>query len=95
MQGSITPDGPLTTYDTIGCRRVSNNNSTMDKPTKYFDSTRKPCKKTGSRGSSQISYLTEKLTKLEKKLNKSKKHSKKRARDSSDTDIDSERVYGS
>ena len=41
----------------------------MDKPTKYFDSARKPCKKTGSRDYSQISYLTEKLTKLEKKLN--------------------------
>jgi len=73
----------------------------MDKPTKYFDSTRKPCKKTGSGDSSQISlsYLTEKLTKLEKKLNKSKKHSnsKKRARYLSDSDIDSdhERVYGS
>ena len=39
------------------------------------------------------------MTKLEKKLNKSKKHSnsKKRARDSSDSDINSdhERVYGS
>jgi len=44
-----------------------------------------------------MAYLTEKLTKLEKKGNKSKKHSKKRARDSSDSDIDSdhERVYGS
>jgi len=91
------PDGPLTTYDTRVCRRVSNDSSTMDKPTKYFNSTRKPCKKTGSGDSSQISYLTEKLTKLEKKLNKSKKHSKKRAHDSSDSDIDSdqERVYGS
>ena len=69
----------------------------MDKPTEYFDSARKPCKKTGSRDSSQMAYLTEKLTKLEKKLNKSKKHSKKCARDSSDSDIDSdqERVYGS
>jgi len=69
----------------------------MDKPTKYFDSARKPCKKTGSGDSSQMAYLTEELTKLEKKLNKSKKHSKKRARDSSDSDLDSyhERVYGS
>jgi hypothetical protein len=62
----------------------------MDKPTKYFDSARKPCKKTGSGDSSQMAYLTEKLTKLEKKLNKSKKHSKKRARDSSDSDLDSD-----
>jgi hypothetical protein len=69
----------------------------MDKPTKYFKSARKPCKKTGSGDSSQMAYLTKKMTKLEKKLNKSKKHSKKRARDSSDSDIDSdhERVYGS
>ena len=61
----------------------------MDKPTKYFNSARKPCKKTGSGDSSQISYLTEKLTKLKRKLKKSKKHSKKRARDSSDSDSDS------
>ena len=69
----------------------------MDKPTKYFNSTRKPCKKTGSGDSSQMACLTEKLTKLEKKLYKSKKHSKKRACDSSDSDLDSdhERVYGS
>jgi len=69
----------------------------MDTPTKYFHSARKPCKKTGSRDSSQMAYLTEKLTKLKKKLNKSKKHSKKCARDSSDSDINSdhERVYGS
>jgi len=96
---SNTPDGPFTTYDTRVCCRVSNDSSTIDKPTKYFNSARKPCKKTGSGDSSQISYLTEKLTKLKKKLNKSKKHSKKRARDSSasysDLDSDHERVYGS
>ena len=44
----------------------------MDKPTEYFDFARKTCKKTGSGDSSQIAYLTENLT----KLNKSKKHSK-------------------
>ena len=49
-----------------------NESSTMDKPTEYFDSARKTCKKTGSGDSSQIAYLTENLT----KLNKSKKHSK-------------------
>jgi hypothetical protein len=38
-----------------------------------------------------MSYLTEKLTKLEKEPNKSKMHSKKRARDASDSDIDSDR----
>jgi len=69
----------------------------MDKPTEYFDSARKPYKKTGSGDSSQMAYLSEKFTKLEKKLIKSKNHSKKRAHDSSDSDIDSdqERVYGS
>jgi len=69
----------------------------MDKPTKYFDSARKPYKKTGSGDSSQMAYLTEKLTKLERKLNKSIKHSKKRAHDSPESDLDSdqERVYGS
>ena len=65
----------------------------MDKPTEYFDSARKTCKKTGCGDSSQMAHLTENLT----KLNKSKKHSKKRARVSSDSDLDSdhERVYGS
>jgi len=58
----------------------------MDKPTEYFDSARKPCKKTGSRDSSQMAYLTENLT----KLNKTKKHSKKRACYSSDSDLDSD-----
>ena len=69
--------GPLDKYLINGsptrvCRRVSNKSSTMDKPTEYFDSARKTCKKTGSGDSSQIAYLTENLT----KLNKSKKHSK-------------------
>jgi len=69
---SNTPDRPFTTCDTRVYRRVSNESSTMDKPTEYFDSARKTCKKTGSGDFSQIAYLTENLT----KLNKSKKHSK-------------------
>ena len=73
MQGSNTPDRPFTTYNTRVCCRVSNDSSTMDKPTEYFDSARKPCKKIGSGDSSQMAYLTENLTKLKKKLNKSKK----------------------
>jgi len=80
------PDRPLTTYDTRVCCRVSNESSTMDKPTEYFNSARKTCKKTGSRDSSQMTYLTENLTKLKK----SKNRSKKRARDSSDSDLDSD-----
>jgi len=58
----------------------------MDKPTEYFDSAKKPWNKPGSGDSSQMTYLTENLT----KLNKSKKHSKKRARYSSDSDLDSD-----
>jgi len=58
----------------------------MDKPTEYFDSASKSCKKTGSGDTSQMAYLTENLT----KHNKSKKHSKKRARDLSDSDLDSD-----
>ena len=57
----------------------------MDKPTEYFDSARKTCKKTGSGDSSQIAYLTENLT----KLNKPKKHSKT-CRYLSDSDLDSD-----
>ncbi len=37
-----------------------------------------------------MAYLTEKLAKLEKKLKKTKKHSKKRARDSLDSDSNSD-----
>ena len=64
--------------------------SSKDKPTKPFNPAKKTWKKTGSGDSSQMAYLTEKLTKLEKKLKKSKKHGKKRARDSSDSDSDSD-----
>ena len=94
---AVRTDGPLTTHNTSEFRRFLKDGNPMDKPTKYFNSTRKPCKKTGSGDSSQMACLTEKLTKLEKKLYKSKKHSKKRACDSSDSDLDSdhERVYGS
>jgi hypothetical protein len=83
-------DGPFTTHDTIECRRFSKDGSPKDKPTKPFDSTKKPWKKTGSEASSQITYLTEKLMKLEKIHKKTKKHSKKRARDESDSDSDSD-----
>jgi hypothetical protein len=58
----------------------------MDKPTEYFDSARKTCKKTGSGDSSQMAYLTENLT----KLNKSKKHSKKCTRYTSDNVLHSD-----
>ncbi len=64
----------------------------MDKPTEYFDSARKTCKKTGSGDSSQIAYVTENLTSL---INL--KSTVKCARYSSDSDLDSDhgRLYGS
>jgi hypothetical protein len=87
-------DGPFTTHNTDECRRFNKDGSQKDRPTKPFDSAKKPAwKKPGGGDSSQMAYLTEemtKMTKLVKKLKKSKKHSKKRARDSSDSDSDSD-----
>ena len=83
-------DGPFMTHDTIECRRFSKDGSPKDKLTKPFDTAEKPWKKTGSGDSSQMTYLTEKVAKLEKKLKKSKKHSKKHAHDSLDSDSDSD-----
>ncbi len=83
-------DGPFTTHDTSKCRRFSKDGSPKDKPTKPFDTAKKPWKKTGSGDSSQMTYLTEKVAKLEKKLKKSKKHGKKRACDSLDSDSNSD-----
>jgi hypothetical protein len=83
-------NGPYTTHDTIECRRFEKEGTPKDKPVKPFNSAKKPWKKTGSKDSSQMAYLTEKMVKLEKKLKKTKKHGKKRARDSSDSDSDSD-----
>ena len=77
-------------HDTSECRRFSKNGSPKDKQTKPFDPAKKTWKKTGSGDSSQMAYLTEKLVKLEKKFKKSKKHGKKHARDSLDSDSDSD-----
>ncbi len=82
-------NGPYTTHNTIKCRRFEKDGMPKDKPVKPFDSAKKPWKKTGSRDSSQMAYLTEKLSKLKKKLKKTKKHGKKRACDSLDSDSDS------
>jgi hypothetical protein len=83
-------DGPFTTHDTDECRRFNKDGSQKDRPTKPFDSAKKPAwKKPGGGDSSQMAYLTEEMTKmakLVKKLKKSKKHGKKHARDSSDSD---------
>jgi hypothetical protein len=78
------------THDTIECRRFEKDSMPKDKPVKPFDSAKKPWKKMGSRDSSQMAYLTEKVAKLEKKLKKTKKHDKKCAHDSSDSDSDSD-----
>jgi hypothetical protein len=85
-----TADGPYTTHDTIECRRFEKDGKPKDKPAKPFDSAKKPWKKSGSGDSSQMAYLTEKVAKLKKKLKKTKKHCKKRARDSLDSDSDSD-----
>ncbi len=85
-----TMNGPYTTHNTIKCHRFEKDSTPKDKPVKPFDSAKKPSKKTGSGDSSQMAYLTEKVAKLEKRLKKTKKHGKKRARDSSDSDSDSD-----
>ncbi len=85
-------DGPFTTHNTDECRRFKKDSSQQDRPTKPFDSAKKPAwKKPNGGDSTQMAYLTEemaKMTKLVKKLKKSTKHGKKRARDSSDSDSD-------
>ncbi len=83
-------NGPYTTYDTIKCRRFEKDGTPKDKPVKPFDSAKKPWKKMGSRDSIHMAYLTEKVAKLKKKLKKTKKHSKKHARDSFDSDSNSD-----
>ncbi len=86
-------EGPFTTHNTTECRRFNKDGSQKDRPTKPFNSAKKPWKKIGSGDSTQMAYLTEemsKMSKLVKKLKKSKKQGKKRARDSSDSDSDSD-----
>jgi hypothetical protein len=87
-------DGPFTTHNTDECRRFNKDGSQKDRPTKPFDSAKKPAWKKPSGGkSSLMAYLMEemsKITELVKKLKKSKKHCKKHARDSSDSDSDSD-----
>ncbi len=59
-------NGPYTTHNTIKCRRFEKDSMPKDKPVKPFVSAKKPWKKTGSRDSSQMAYLTEKVAKLKK-----------------------------
>jgi hypothetical protein len=81
---------PYTTHDTIKCCRFEKDSTPKDKPVKPFDSAKKPWEKTGSGDSSQMTHLTEKVAKLKKKIKKTKKHGKKCARDSLDSDSDSD-----
>jgi hypothetical protein len=87
-------DGPFMTHNTDECRRFNKDGSQKVRPTKPFDSAKKPPWQKPSKGEpTQMAYLMEemsKMSKLVKKLRKSKKHSKKRARDSSDSDSDSD-----
>jgi hypothetical protein len=85
-----TANGPYTTHNTIKCCRFEKDGMPKDKPIKPFDSSKKPWKKTGSRDSSQMAYLTEKVAKLEMKLKQTKKHIKKHARDLLDSDYNSD-----
>ncbi len=81
--------GPHQTHDTSECCRFDKDGKEVGKPSKPFDSAKKPWKKDGG-DSGQMAYLTKKLEKLKKKLKKSKKASKKRAHDLSDSDSDSD-----
>ena len=81
---------PFTTYNTSKCCRFLKDSSPKDKLTKPFHTVKKPWKKTISGDSSQMTYLTKKVAKLEKKLKKSKKHGKKHDRDSLDSDSNSD-----
>jgi hypothetical protein len=81
--------GAFQTHNTIECFRFDKDGKKVGKPSKPFDSAKKPWKKGGS-DSGQMAHLTEKFEKLKKKLKKSKKVAKKRARDLSDSDSDSD-----
>jgi len=83
-------DRPYTTHNTTECRRFNKDGSQKDRLTKPFDSAKKPWKKPGSGNTEQISHLTKEIDKLKKRLKKSKKRGKKRARDSSDSDSESD-----
>jgi hypothetical protein len=81
--------GAFQTHDTIECHRFDKDGKEVGKPSKPFDSAKKPRKKGGG-DSGQMAYLTKKFKKLEKNLKKSKKAAKKCVRDSSDSDSDSD-----
>ena len=59
-------DGSFTTHNTSECHRFSKDGSQKDKPTKSFESGKKPWKKPGTGDSNQVAYLTERQSKLKK-----------------------------
>jgi hypothetical protein len=67
--------GAFQTHNTIECRRFDKDGKEVGKPSKPFDSAKKPWKKGGS-DLGQMAYLTKKFEKLETKLKKSKKAAK-------------------
>ncbi len=81
------PIPPTIPSSVVGLRRTACQKTSLLSPS---TSQRSPGKKTGSRDSSQMAYLTEKVAKLEKKLKKTKKHGKKHARDLLDSDSNSD-----
>ena len=81
--------GPHQTHNTSECRRFDKDGKEIGKPSKPYDSKKKPWKKGGG-DSGQMAFLTEKFEKLEKKIKKSKKAAKKHAHDSLDSDSNSD-----
>jgi len=59
-------DGPFTTHNTSECRRFNKDGSQKDRPTKPFNSAKKPWKKPGRGDPDQMAYLTEEMAKLKK-----------------------------
>jgi hypothetical protein len=81
--------GAHQTHNTIECCRFDKDGKEVGKPSKPFDSAKKPWKKGGA-DSGQMAYLTKKFEKLEEKFKKSKKAAKMHVRDSLDSDSNSD-----
>jgi hypothetical protein len=80
---------PFTTHNTAECCMFDREGKQLAKPTKPFDSAKKPLKK-GDADSGQMAYLLKKVEKLKRKLKKTRKHSKKCARDLLGSDSESD-----
>jgi len=62
-------DGLFMTHNTTEFCRFNKDGSQKDRPTKPFDSAKKPWKKPGSGDPDQMAYLMEEMAKLKKRLN--------------------------